>query len=141
MAANPLVGRWELERYELTPIAGGPSTFPLGEDALGRITYAEDGHMSVFLMAAERPQIPGRGVHIPPEQKAAAYESFIAYAGTYELRGDTVVHHLDFSSVPIWTGGDQERHVAFEDGRLVLTLPVTSGGIEQVYRLVWRREA
>ena len=73
--------------------------------------------------------------------KAAAYDTFIAYGGTYELRGDTVVHHVDFSSVPIWTGGEQERHVEFEDGRLVLTLPVTVAGVQKEYRLVWSRQA
>lgn len=138
MESNPLVGRWALEVYELRPAQEGESPFPLGADALGRITYSEDGYMSVFLMAAARPQVPGRSTDIG--LKAAAYETFIAYGGTYELRGNTVIHHVEFSSVPVWTGVDQQRHVAFEGDRLVLTLPVTVAGTEREYRLVWRRE-
>ena len=60
--------------------------------------------MSVFLMAAERPQVPGRSADVA--LKAVAYDTFIAYGGTYELQGDAVVHHVEFSSVPVWTGGD-----------------------------------
>lgn len=138
MASNPLVGHWALEVYELRPVHEGESPYPLGEDATGRISYSEDGYMSVFLMAAERPQVPGRSADVA--LKAVAYETFIAYGGTYELQGDAVVHHVEFSSVPVWTGGDQQRHVGFEDGKLVLTLPVTVAGTQREYRLVWRRE-
>ena len=138
MASNSVVGTWALEVYELRPVSEGESAYPLGAGARGRIAYAEEGYMSVFLMAADRPQVPGRSADV--ELKAAAYDTFIAYGGTYELRGDTVVHHVEFSSVPVWTGGDQERHVAFEDGKLVLTLPVTVAGAQREYRLVWHRE-
>ena len=138
MASNSVVGTWALEVYELRPVSEGESAYPLGADARGRIAYTEEGYMSVFLMAADRPQVRGRSADV--ELKAAAYDTFIAYGGTYELRGDTVVHHVEFSSVPVWTGGDQERHVAFEDGKLVLTLPVTVAGAQREYRLVWHRE-
>ena len=138
MASNPLVGHWALEVYELRPANEGENPYPLGADAFGRISYSEDGRMSVFLQAAKRPATPGRTPDVA--LKAAAYETFIAYAGTYELRGDTVVHHVQFSSVPIWTGGNQERQVAFENGKLVLSLPVTVNGTQREYRLVWRRE-
>jgi len=135
--ANPLVGHWALEVYELRPVNEGESPYPLGPDATGRITYTEDGYVSVFLQAARRPPTPGRTADV--ELKTAAYDTFIAYGGTYELRGDTVVHHVEFSSVPVWTGSDQERHVEFDDGHLVLTLPVTVAGTQREYRLVWRR--
>lgn len=138
MTASALVGVWALEVYELVPALDGESPYPLGADATGRISYSEDGYMSVFLMAAGRPPVPGRTADVA--LKAAAYDTFIAYAGTYELQGDTVYHHVQFSSVPVWTGGIQTRHVTFEDGKLVLTLPVTVNGSQREYRLVWRRE-
>ena len=35
--------------------------------------------------------------------------SNVAYAGTYEVVGDEVAHHVDLSLIPGWGGNDQQR--------------------------------
>jgi hypothetical protein len=55
---NPLVGTWRLVSFEVRD-EDGRITHPLGEDAVGFITYAPDGHMAVQFGRADR-VLPGR---------------------------------------------------------------------------------
>ncbi len=76
------------------------------------------------------------------DEKARAYESFIAYCGTYSLNEaeGVVVHHLEWSLFPNWTGTDQRRFFAIEGDRLTLTTPpFRRSGHPVTAKLVWER--
>ena len=48
-------------------------------------------------------------------------KSHITYAGTYEYRGDDVVHHVTHSCCPNWVGSEQVRKIRFDGDRLELS--------------------
>src|SRR5690242_21445357 len=75
--------------------------------------------------------------------RADAYSTYLAYFGSYELDGDSVVHHIDASLFPNWSGEKQVRPFVAEGDELVLRTPPTTGddGASVVNELVWIREA
>jgi hypothetical protein len=140
MIDNPLVGTWKLVSYEVRD-GCGEIIHPFGQDPAGYITYTDEGFMCVAFMSADRPPVAAATLRAAGgEEKARAAESFIAYCGTYELRGETVVHHVEVSLYPNWIGTDLERTVDLAGDRLTLsTLPVPADQRERTARLVWVR--
>lgn len=134
------VGTWRLVSWELRASTGEPY-HPLGKDATGLLIYSADGHMAVSLSK------PGRtAFETPflfegsPAEKMAAMESYASYAGRYEVQGNKVLHHVEFSLFPNWIGTTQERFFAFEQGRLVLSAePFEKDGKQQTAYLVWKK--
>ena len=140
MRQNQLLGTWRLLSWENRG-AEGEVTHPLGRDAVGYLTYTADGYMFVVLMRAERAAFSADDLLAGSrDERAAAAASYISYAGTYELRASTVVHHVRASLFPNWVGTDQERLVEWDGGRLILsTVPTVFGGQRRTARLVWER--
>jgi hypothetical protein len=137
---NPLVGAWRLVSWE-NRSADGTVTYPLGEDAAGFILYTDDGCMAVAIMrAGRRPFAAGDLLGGSTEEKAHAAETYVSYCGRYAYRGDSVIHHVELSLFPNWSGVDQERLVEVEGDRLTLsTRPMLFQGIERTAHVVWER--
>src|SRR5438105_9137691 len=95
----------------------------MGEHPTGYIQYSPGGHMVVFLAAEGRkPQI-GKA---PTDAEAATFYRTIigAYAGTYSIEGDKVVHHVVAAWTPEWDGTDQVRYFELsEKGLTIKTAP------------------
>jgi Lipocalin-like domain len=140
MGSNPLVGTWRLLSWE-NRSADGTISYPLGRRAVGLIIYTADGYMSVAIMRADRePFAAGDLLGGSSEEKARAAESYVSYCGRYELRGDSVIHHVELSLFPNWSGVDQARLVEVTGKRLTLRArPLLLDGIEQSACLVWER--
>jgi hypothetical protein len=135
-----LIGTWDLTALEIRPDGGGELTYVLGEHPKGRLTYGSDGQVVVFLAAADRPAINWRMGEVAAELKAEAYDSFVSYRGAWELLGEKMVHHVEFSSVPAYVGTDLVRDISFEGEKLVLSLTLLIDGISYAIRLVWNRD-
>jgi Lipocalin-like domain len=137
--ADKLVGSWKLISYEVFTSATAEATFPLGRDAVGRITYDASGRMSVQGMQPGRPRSDGiRQGQGTPEQMLAAYRGYLAYFGTYrvdEARG-VVIHKVEGSLYPNNVGSEQLRRYSFSGNRLILEAELALGGRT---RLVWER--
>jgi lipocalin-like protein len=140
MGSNPLVGTWRLLSWE-NRSADGTISYPLGRQAVGLIIYTADGYMSVAMMRADRePFAAGDLLGGSSDEKARAAESYVSYCGRYEFRDDSVIHHVELSLFPNWSGVDQERLVEVTGKRLTLrTRPLLLDGIEQSACLVWER--
>ena len=140
MASNPLVGTWRLISWENRSL-DGRITYPLGEDAVGYISYSQDGFVFVAMMRAGRKEFTaGDLLRASAEEKAHAAETYMTYCGRYEFHADTVVHHVELSLFPNWVGVDQERLVEVKGNRLtVSTRPMLLGGIQQSGHLIWER--
>ncbi|MGE0802237.1 MAG: lipocalin-like domain-containing protein [Lautropia sp.] len=147
-ADNPLVGTWQLARWEISYGDGRPSTLPYGDAASGLIVYSDDGWMNACIGRGGRPRLSSESVRSAPEaERLAAFESFFQYAGRYTLRREAgrvvqVVHAVRQALNPNFVGSEQIRDVAFDgDGRLTLsgsdTVPGTS--ISRHHRLIWTR--
>ncbi len=140
--ASELIGSWRLVSFSSTT-ASGETTYPMGRDAQGRITYEGSGRVAVQLAD------PGCAAFAQGDPRAAtdgevqaAFAGYLAYFGTYTVHPDrcTVVHHLEMCSIPNWRGSEQVRHVDLQDGQLTLSTPPTLfGGGVRVSRLVWAK--
>ena len=133
-----LLGAWKLISLE-SRAADGKITHPMGQAPTGRITYDGFGRMSAQIMGTERPRFRSDNRREGTvEEKAAAYDGYIAYYGTYTVKPseDTVVHHVEASLYPNWVGGDQVRRYAFAGRQLILRAAMPDGSES---RVVWER--
>jgi hypothetical protein len=72
----------------------------------------------------------------------ALFRSMAAYAGTYTIKGNQVIHRPDVSRNETWTGTDQVRDFKFEGERLMLATapsPNPFTGQMSVRTLAWER--
>lgn len=97
MTADAFVGTWRLVSFEFRT-ADGQVHYLFGEDAEGYIMYNADGYMSVAFMTADRVPFaandPRGGTS---EEKVVAMDTFFSYCGRYEVKDDTVIHHIEVS--------------------------------------------
>lgn len=137
---NPLIGSWRLVSMEHR-FADGRVRYPYGREAVGYIIYAADGRMSASIMGGGRAPFGadfGRGA--AQAEKAAAFESYLTYAGRYDYLGDRVLHHVEVSLIPDWTGTTLERLAELQGERLILsTRPTTQNDRTRTTVIVWER--
>ena len=69
------------------------------------------------------PTNPFHRIAAPTAEKAEAFATFFAYAGTYSVRHYQVVYHVEISSVPNWVGTDLVRTSKASGNTLTLTTP------------------
>jgi len=136
-------GVWTLAAYEQRK-ADGAVTYPMGANAIGRITYDEAGRMSAQLMRRDRPLFASRNRQQgTPEEIRAAYYGYVGYFGSYTVneQDQTVAHHVECCSFPNWVGTDLVRHFEFDGDRLILRVGSLAAGDASELRLVWVRLA
>jgi hypothetical protein len=131
---NPLLGTWKLKSYVVT-FADSRQSTPYGECPSGYLCYSSDGRMQAIGAAGDR-RIPA-GAAPPENERVALYDTMFAYAGTYSLEADKVIHHVDISWNEAWTGTDQTRF--FEVNGNTLTLRTHSNDPEAHYAVVWEK--
>jgi len=116
------VGSWKLISIEQ------PSRTATNGNSFGMLTYDGTGHMSVHIVRGDRPAFPNGRATATDKEKAAAFDSYTAYYGTYtfEPENGIVIHHLEGSISPGQIGQDNIRYFELEGNRL--TLSVANGG-------------
>ena len=136
--AQGLVGAWRLVSVETRDEKG--ELVRRGERT-GYLLYSPGGYMSVSFMKEGRPVFKSgdiRGGSV--EEKIAAINGYVSYAGRYTVRDDKVVHHIEVSLFPNWVGVSQERMFTLEGSRLTLsTQLMLVGGRQLSTHLVWER--
>ncbi len=137
--AAALLGTWKMTAWTRTSVASGHVSDALGPDPVGYIAYHPDGHMMAFVAARHRAAL--RGAVPAEDEKAALFDSMLAYVARYELRGDHVVHHVEAAWNPAWQI-DLVRPFTLEGDRLVIsgapgTDPVTGEAV--IYRMEFRK--
>ena len=145
---NPLLGTWQLARWEITYDDGRAPSLPFGAEATGLILYANDGWMNACIARGGRTRLSSESVRSAPEGEClAAFESFFQYAGLYEIRTNNgqqqVVHSVTHSLNPNFVDTQQVRNMTFApDGGLTLSASDTVPGTEVArhHRLIWSRE-
>lgn len=140
MFDDRLVGTWSLQSYQLIG-SRGRVRHPYGEFPVGYILYGADGYMAVAIMRADRQ--PSEATDIlrrTKEEAAEAARTYLSYAGTYDLLADRVIHHVEVSLFPNWSGTEQIRFYRFEANRLELsTAPWEDCPTVAHAHLVWQR--
>ena len=106
-----LVGTWRLAGCVRR--SGGRTEHPFGEQPVGLLLYTQDGRMSVHLAFGDREPLSSLDLAELPEAEAAlAFRTYLGYGGRYRIRGDTVVHSVEVSSIPDWVGTGLVRRVS-----------------------------
>ena len=140
MTDDRFTGTWRLVSYEVRR-ADGKVTYPWGEHPEGRLMYTGDGRVSVAMMASDRRKFSSREMKQgTQEEKVAAVDSYISYAGIYEVNGNKVIHHVEVSLFPNWVGKGQVRNFQFDGNRLTLsTDPAPGDEKRKTGHLIWER--
>ena len=116
---NLLVGTWKLKSFVRQDLATGDRRPALGEHPDGYLGYGLDGRMYAIFVAGGR--VVPAGDQPTDEERVQLHRSMIAYAGTYTIDGDRVVHHIDIAWNNARLGSDQVRFFKLVGDRLSLT--------------------
>lgn len=148
MTDQPLLGTWKLISAIAILPDGTIEPDVYGVNPVGYITYAPEARMMVMFASSDRAFLSidvksplGKDIQLVPlAELAQAFTSFNAYAGTYELNGNTVIHHIEIASIPNRVGTDLVRTFNLNGDRVSLKTPPTlSDGVLKVFELVWER--
>jgi len=132
-------GRWEILRWEQV-YDDGRIVHPMGVQLEGFIEYGPHGMFCAVGRKDRKHFRTGGQWSADDTEKAAAYDSYLTYAGDYEVNGREVTHKVRHSLFPNWVGGVQRRMAELEGDILSLTARLEEGTAEaRTARLVWRR--
>lgn len=140
-SASDIVGRWDIVSW-LQLFDDGRRQAPMGEHLHGFIRYMPDGDMICMIAKKDRPNFTSGGQwNAEDREKAAAYDSVLAYAGRYRVEGDTVIHEVETSLFPNWIGSEQRRQVRIENNELLYIEARLEQDTPQARtaQLLWRR--
>jgi hypothetical protein len=148
MRRDQLIGAWRLVSMDYR----GPdnaSVDPFYQpDSTGLIIYDASGWMSVHIAGPHRQAWKVPASRLPttdtPQDgalKAAAFDSYYAYFGTWDLdEGQSVVtHHVITALLPAEDGQSYAQQVALENGRLIFTTRTGPEGRQTVRHKIWER--
>jgi Lipocalin-like domain len=142
MLVDDLVGVWGVVSWT-QEYDDGRTIQPMGASPVGRLTYTASGHVSAIITADDRENFAGSAQwHGSEGERAAAYDSCMAYAGTYVVDGTTVVHNVEVSLFPNWVGSKQRRTAMLTANELQLVGRIEEGTADaRTVRLSWTRLA
>lgn len=138
MEAHELVGTWSLAAWEIHTDAG--TTTPYGAAPAGMLTYTAEGTVQVAVQADGRRRLSHASPRRAPDAEVAeAARGFFAYAGTWQLAGDVVSHHVLLALDPGMVATVQRRRASLDGQQLTLTAEEPVGGSTRHHQLRWRR--
>ena len=136
-----LIGTWRLvSAKEITD--KGEVRDAYGQNPTGFITYTADGRMmAIITNDSRKPLSTLDWFSAPVEERAEAFSTLIAYAGSYTFTGDRVIHHVEAAFAQNFVNTDLVRFVKLEGSRVTLrTTPYVKRGVHFAYQdLVWER--
>ena len=116
---SAVLGTWRLQSYVREVLATGERFNQFGADPDGYIGYAPDGRMYAIFTRKDR-ITPADAV--PTEEEGVQLlGTMVAYAGTFTLGPEKVIHHIDISWNQAWTGTNQVRFYTLDGDMLSIT--------------------
>jgi hypothetical protein len=137
---DKLVGTWKLISAVSEDLSTSQKTNIYKGTPVGFITYGADGRVMTIIVDSPRKK-PAANVATAAEAEAL-FRSMAAYAGTYTVKGNQVIHVPDVSWNETWTGTDQIRDYKFDGERLLLATapsPNPFTGKMSVRILAWEK--
>jgi uncharacterized protein (DUF2147 family) len=137
---DKLVGTWKLISAVSEDLSTSQKTDIYKGTPVGFITYGADGRVMTIVVDSGRKK-PAANVATAAEAEAL-FRSMAAYAGTYTVKGNQVIHVPDVSWNETWTGTDQIRDYKFDGERLLLATapsPNPYTGKMSVRTLAWEK--
>jgi hypothetical protein len=138
---NNLVGTWKLVSVESTTLKGEKNPTAFGAHPTGFATFTESGRMTLIMVDdGRKPLSVVDRVSAPVAERAEAFATFVAYAGRYSVDHDTVIFHIEASSIQNWVNTELTRTMTFGKNRLALKTPTTlKGSVLQVIQTNWEK--
>ncbi len=137
-----LVGNWKMISWMVEDLISGEKSPALGESPSGYISYSGDGRVMVLILRSDRTKPAGL---VPTDaEKVVLYDSMFAYAGSYSVDDEKVLHHIDMSWNEAWTGTTQIRFLKMAGDELTyISAPARNpmNGRDCVHTVVFRRAA
>jgi len=135
-----LLGTWKLKSWVREVAGTGERYNQAGERPDGYLSYSADGRMYALIIWGNR--IKPRAAVPTDEERVRLHQTMFAYAGTYTVEGDKVIHHVDASWDQTLTGTDIVRFFKLDGNILTIkTGPNRSliDGREGQTVLVWEK--
>jgi hypothetical protein len=135
---HALVGTWKLVSAKNTTEKGEVKD-QMGPNPIGFLTYTADERMSVVMARSGRK--PFSTFPPPAEETAEAFSAnaFAAYAGSFTLDDDKVIHHVEVCAIENFANTDQVRSMTLQGDRLTLRAEGVLQGVTYRAELVWER--
>jgi hypothetical protein len=147
LTRQQLIGAWRLMRIEYSDSSGQTADPFYQPNSTGLIVYDSSGWMSVHISAPHR-----RAFDVPASRsssttaqnaplKAAAFDTYYAYFGTWDLdeESSVVTHHVESSLIPAETGLRYAQKAAVEGNRLIFTVCTNTRDGHSVRKKIWER--
>jgi hypothetical protein len=140
MNREDIKGRWAVLSWE-QQYDDGRIALPMGKEVEGFIEYSDFGMLCVISKKHRDEFNTGGQWSADDVEKAAAYNSYLTYAGVYDVEGKTITHNVKYSLFPNWTGGDQCRYAELDGNILSLTTARLEAGTTEarISKLVFTR--
>ncbi len=111
-------------------------------EAIGVLMYDENGNMNAQIMKSGRKGFISDAISGgTPDESKNAFDSYLAYFGTYyEASPGKVVHKVNGALFPNWLGNEEIRYGAIVEDKLIITTPPIStpqGNI--VFTITWQK--
>ena len=139
LTRDALLGSWTLVSAEAVSGASVIDAEPFGAGPYGIIHYLADGRMAVLIAHAQRAPIVGGRVHGSDADRLRAARTITAYAGTFDVESDRVIHHVEVNSFPNDVGVDYVRLAKLDGDTLLLATPPDLPADQRPMRLHWAR--
>ncbi|MDE2511641.1 MAG: lipocalin-like domain-containing protein, partial [Elusimicrobia bacterium] len=120
----------------------GVFEYPFGPKPSGRLVYLAGGKMVVLITDPARARARlNQFFEAADSELADASRGCVAYSGRWEIHGNEVVHDVEQSLFPNWTGIQLARAFRLDGDLLSLsTTAFTIHGKEYTAVLVWEKE-
>ena len=126
-SSRVVVGTWRVTSFSTLSLETNEISRPFGENPIGYIQYSPGKHVVVFVSEGN-PRKPAGFPYTDAERAEIHRGIFGAYAGTYSVEGNKVIHHIVASWRPDWIGDDQIRYIEVDGNNLTIkTAPIISG--------------
>ena len=141
MNRDTIKGRWTVQSWEQL-YDDGRVVLPMGTELDGFIEYSDYGMSCVISQKDRKVFNTGGQWSADDTEKAGAYNSYLTYAGGFDVEGNTITHHVKYSIFPNWIGGTQHRFAELQGDVLTLmTAKLEEGTSEaRVAKLTFKRQ-
>jgi hypothetical protein len=132
--AQNIVGTWQITGFSVE-YQDTKEVVPFNKPT-GYLQYSPGGHMSTFV-SGELPQPAAPPIFTDAERVKIFNQIIGAYAGTYRIEGDKVIHHVLNAWFPPWIGTDQIRYFKIDGKNLAIkTALITNSAGRQIVSTV-----
>src|ERR1700683_2016445 len=105
-ANDKLVGTWKLVSASSTTSKGERNETPYGVAPVGFLTYTEEGRVTSLISYGGGMPL---SISATPQERAEAFNTFLAYTGRYTFDGGKVTHQIEISSIQNYVSKDLVR--------------------------------